>query len=207
MKLGFPRPATVIASTALFVALSGGAWAAGIVPLAKHAYTADTATNSKKLGGKSLPAVTVTFGSYKFLVMFDPKSHLPAAVRSPQPLPMEALDQKEGFILYRTRLVGHAVMRPRDLELRGRETAVDERVLLVLHDDEPAAPNVLEQPRVGLDECRLGLVGAAANDDRVEARQVALGELARRQHMDRQTDGRERLGHPVGGAADVAHGA
>jgi hypothetical protein len=60
MKLGFPRPATVIASAALFVALSGGAWAAGIVPLAKHAYTADTATNSKKLGGKSLAQLQST---------------------------------------------------------------------------------------------------------------------------------------------------
>ena len=60
MKLVFPRPATVIASAALFVALSGGAWAAGIVPLAKHAYTADTATNSKKLGGKSLAQLQST---------------------------------------------------------------------------------------------------------------------------------------------------
>lgn len=32
---------------------------------------------------------------------------LPAPIRSPQPLPMEMLDQSEGFILYRTRLIGH----------------------------------------------------------------------------------------------------
>jgi beta-galactosidase len=32
---------------------------------------------------------------------------LPAPVRSPQPVPMEALDQSSGLILYRTTLVGH----------------------------------------------------------------------------------------------------
>ena len=48
-----PRPATVVACVALFVALSGGAWASGIVPLAQHARTADVASNAKKLGGKT----------------------------------------------------------------------------------------------------------------------------------------------------------
>ena len=33
--------------------------------------------------------------------------HLPPAKRSPQPLPMEAFDQKAGLILYRTKLIGH----------------------------------------------------------------------------------------------------
>jgi len=33
--------------------------------------------------------------------------HLPPAKRSPQPLPMEAFDQKSGLILYRTKLIGH----------------------------------------------------------------------------------------------------
>ena len=61
MRFALPRPATVLASVALFVALSGGAWAAGIVPLAKHAYTADTATNSKQLGGKTLAQLKSTF--------------------------------------------------------------------------------------------------------------------------------------------------
>jgi hypothetical protein len=54
MKDRLPRPATTIAVLALFVALSGGAWASGIVPLARHAYTADTATDAKKLSGKTL---------------------------------------------------------------------------------------------------------------------------------------------------------
>ena len=34
---------------ALFVALTGGAVAAGIVPVAKHAFVADVAKNAKKL--------------------------------------------------------------------------------------------------------------------------------------------------------------
>ena len=42
-----PSPALVIAVLALFVALSGTAVAAGIVPLAKRALVAD---NAKKLG-------------------------------------------------------------------------------------------------------------------------------------------------------------
>jgi beta-galactosidase len=33
--------------------------------------------------------------------------NLPAAVRSPQPAPMEAFGQSSGFILYRTKLLGH----------------------------------------------------------------------------------------------------
>src|SRR2546429_334142 len=53
MKLGLSGPAFVLAVVALFVALSGGAVAAGIVPLARHAITADTAKNAKRLGGKT----------------------------------------------------------------------------------------------------------------------------------------------------------
>jgi len=51
-----PSPAFVVALVALFVALSGSAVAAGIVPLAKHARTADSATvagNARHLGGKT----------------------------------------------------------------------------------------------------------------------------------------------------------
>ncbi|HST18039.1 MAG TPA: hypothetical protein VLK36_10240 [Gaiellaceae bacterium] len=46
-------PAFVLASIALFAALTGGAVAAGVVPLAQHAITAGTASNALKLGGKS----------------------------------------------------------------------------------------------------------------------------------------------------------
>jgi hypothetical protein len=53
MKRNLGGPAFVLALIALFVALGEGAVAAGIVPLAKHAITAATASNSLKLGGKT----------------------------------------------------------------------------------------------------------------------------------------------------------
>jgi hypothetical protein len=49
-----PSPALVVALLALFVALSGTAVAAGVVPLAKRAFVADSAKsadNAKKVGG------------------------------------------------------------------------------------------------------------------------------------------------------------
>ncbi|HST16131.1 MAG TPA: hypothetical protein VLK36_00570 [Gaiellaceae bacterium] len=53
MNSRFGAAAFVVALVALFVALGDGAVAAGIVPLARHALTAGTATNALKLGGKS----------------------------------------------------------------------------------------------------------------------------------------------------------
>jgi len=53
MRRNLGGPALVVAVIALFVALGEGAVAAGIVPLAKHALTAGTATNSLKLGGRT----------------------------------------------------------------------------------------------------------------------------------------------------------
>ncbi len=50
-RISRPSPALVVALLALFVALSGTAVAAGIVPLAKRSLTADTAKNALKLGG------------------------------------------------------------------------------------------------------------------------------------------------------------
>ena len=50
-----PGPALVVAMLALFVALSGIAAAAAVVPLAKRALVAD---NAKKLGGRTLPQLT-----------------------------------------------------------------------------------------------------------------------------------------------------
>jgi len=51
IRKGLPSPAIVIALLALFVALSGSAVAAGIVPLSKRALVAD---NAKKLNGATL---------------------------------------------------------------------------------------------------------------------------------------------------------
>jgi hypothetical protein len=58
-----PSPALGVAVTALFLALTGGAVAAGIVPLAKHAQTADSATmarNAKHLGGKTAAQIAAS---------------------------------------------------------------------------------------------------------------------------------------------------
>ena len=55
-----PSPALVVALVALFVSLSGTAVAAGIVPLAKRALTADKAKvsdNARKLGGQTSAAL------------------------------------------------------------------------------------------------------------------------------------------------------
>jgi hypothetical protein len=49
-----PSPALVVAAVALFVALSGTAVAAGVVPLAKRALVAD---NASKLEGKTAAQV------------------------------------------------------------------------------------------------------------------------------------------------------
>lgn len=60
-KRRLPSPALVIAVLALFVALGGSAVAAGVVPLAKRALSADKAKisdNAKKLGGKTAAQLT-----------------------------------------------------------------------------------------------------------------------------------------------------
>jgi len=52
-----------------------------------------------------LPAITIPAIEFdESASLFD---NLPPAVRSPQPGPMESYGQNHGFILYRTRLVGH----------------------------------------------------------------------------------------------------
>jgi hypothetical protein len=60
MRRNLGGPALVVALIALFVALGEGAVAAGIVPLARHAITAGTATNSLKLGGKTPAQIKTT---------------------------------------------------------------------------------------------------------------------------------------------------
>jgi hypothetical protein len=60
-KRRLPSPALVVAVMALFVALGGSAVAAGVVPLAKRALSADKAKisdNAKKLGGKTAAQLT-----------------------------------------------------------------------------------------------------------------------------------------------------
>ena len=67
-KLRLPGPAMAVALAALFVFLSGTAVAAGIVPLAKRALTADkakvaaVAADANKLEGKSATEVAAIPG-------------------------------------------------------------------------------------------------------------------------------------------------
>jgi hypothetical protein len=60
MKKRMPSPALAISAVALFFALAGGAYASGIVPLARHAITAGTANNALKLGPPAPQARKVT---------------------------------------------------------------------------------------------------------------------------------------------------
>ena len=55
MRVRLPSPALAVAMAALFISLSGTAVAAGIVPLAKRALSADTA---KKLGSQTAAQIS-----------------------------------------------------------------------------------------------------------------------------------------------------
>ena len=55
-----PSPAFVLAAVALFVALAGGATAAGIVTYAKHAGSADVAANARHLDGKTAAQIAAS---------------------------------------------------------------------------------------------------------------------------------------------------
>ncbi|RAJ82116.1 beta-galactosidase [Chitinophaga dinghuensis] len=62
--------------------------------------------------GKKLPAIpaaipTTTFPEVTLQPFTTVWEHLPAAVKMPQPVSFEALGQDYGFMLYRTKLIGH----------------------------------------------------------------------------------------------------
>ena len=59
-KVHKPSPALVVAVIALFVSLSGTAVAAGVVPLAKRALSAD---NAKRLGGQTADTIAASAAS------------------------------------------------------------------------------------------------------------------------------------------------
>ena len=107
-------------------------------------------------------------------------------------------------------LVGDPAVRPGDHERTHGVASAGEFVLLVLHQQEPAVLDPVEQSRIELVKSRIGLVGAAADHDRVEGAQAAHSEsqeIVRGQHLERQTDLREALGNPIRGAAQVGHPA
>jgi beta-galactosidase len=53
------------------------------------------------------PIPTVEIPAFDMAPFTTVWKELPVAVKSPQPVPMEALGQYSGFILYRTKLIGH----------------------------------------------------------------------------------------------------
>ena len=53
------------------------------------------------------PVETISIPEIKMNAYASVWANLPVPVKSPQPKPMEALDQSSGFILYKTKLVGH----------------------------------------------------------------------------------------------------
>ncbi len=71
--------------------------------------------------------------------------NLPVAIQSPQPKPMEMFGQKGGFILYRTKLIGHKKGKLRVTELHDYATVfVDGKYIGKL--DRTKAENVIELP-------------------------------------------------------------
>lgn len=71
--------------------------------------------------------------------------NLPTAIKSPQPKPMEMFGQKGGFILYRTKLVGHKKGKLRITELHDYATVfVDGKYIGKL--DRAQAENIIELP-------------------------------------------------------------
>jgi beta-galactosidase len=71
--------------------------------------------------------------------------NLPAAIQSPQPKPMEMFDQKSGFILYRTNMIGHKSGKLRITELHDYATVfVDGKYVGKL--DRCKAENIIELP-------------------------------------------------------------
>ncbi len=53
------------------------------------------------------PIVSIDIPTIQMHAVNDIWNQLPAAIHSPQPRPMEMYDQGQGFILYRTKLIGH----------------------------------------------------------------------------------------------------
>jgi beta-galactosidase len=71
--------------------------------------------------------------------------HLPSSFRSPQPKPMEMLGQKEGFILYRTTLIGHKKGKLRITDLHDYATIFVDGIFIGKLD-RCKAENIIELP-------------------------------------------------------------
>lgn len=62
---------------------------------------------SYKLPDIPQPIKTIEIPAVELKPVNDIWNNLPAAIHSPQPKPMEAFDQNQGLILYKTKLIGH----------------------------------------------------------------------------------------------------
>ncbi|MBV5348076.1 beta-galactosidase, partial [bacterium] len=99
---------------------------------------------------QKLPAVpsaipVIEIPEIKLTVSASVWDNLPAAIQSPQPKPMEMFGQKGGFILYRTRLIGHKSGKLRITELHDYATIfVDGKFIGKL--DRAKAENIIELP-------------------------------------------------------------
>src|SRR5262249_33474134 len=74
---------------------------------------------------------------------------------------------------------------------------------------EPASSRVVQEPAVALDQCRVRLVRARADDDRVEPTEVPASERLVVEQGDGNTHAAQSLGHLVRRApyiSDVLHG-
>jgi len=99
-KLRLPSPAMAVALLALFVALTGTAIAANVVPLAKRALTADkakVAANAQKLNGQTATQIVATPGPATDAATLNGQS---AAQIAATPGPASSLPA--GAISYRT---------------------------------------------------------------------------------------------------------
>ena len=99
---------------------------------------------------QKLPAVPAVFPvieipEIKLTASASVWDNLPAAIQSPQPKPMEMSGQKGGFILYRTKLIGHKKGKLRITELHDYATVfVDGKYIGKL--DRAKAENIIELP-------------------------------------------------------------
>ena len=99
----------------------------------------------KKLLEIPAPPAVIEIPEIKVIVSASVWDNLPAAIYSPQPKPMEMFDQKGGFILYRTTLIGHKKGKLRITELHDYATIfVDGKYIGKL--DRAKAENTIELP-------------------------------------------------------------
>jgi beta-galactosidase len=99
----------------------------------------------KKMPDVPAPMPVIEIPEIKLNATASLWENLPKAIQSPQPKPMEMFGQKGGFILYRTKLIGHKKGKLRITELHDYATIfVDGKYIGKL--DRAQAENIIELP-------------------------------------------------------------